>query len=112
MRLVPSTKTEARATVDELIRGAGRYSNLVNNAIPSSSQVRRLVVVDGVAQLDLSAEFSQTSNPHAAVDALVLALTSFSSVQQVLITVEGQPLSTLWGASFSNPFLRPQLNPE
>ncbi len=112
MRLVPSTKTEARATVDELIRGAGRYSNVVSSAIPSTSQVRRLVIVDGVAQLDLSAEFTQTSNPRAAVDALVLALTSFSSVQQVLITIEGQPLSATWGEALSNPFTRPQLNPE
>jgi len=112
MRLVPSTKTEARATVNELIRGAGRYSHVVSSAIPSASQVRRLVIVDGVAQLDLSAEFSQTSNPQAAVDALVLALTSFSSVQQVQITVEGQSLSSIWGATFSNPFVRPQLNPE
>ncbi|WP_124033442.1 GerMN domain-containing protein [Herpetosiphon llansteffanensis] len=112
MRLVPSTKTEARATIDELIRGAGRYSNVVSSAIPSTSQVRRLVIVDGVAQLDLSAEFSQTSNPRAAVDALVLALTSFSSVQQVFITIEGQSLSAIWGESFSNPFTRPELNPE
>lgn len=112
MRLVPSTKTEARATVDELIRGAGRYSHVVSSAIPSTSQVRRLVIVDGVAQLDLSAEFSQTSNPRAAVDALVLALTSFGSVQQVQITVEGQALSSIWGVTFSNPFIRPQLNPE
>jgi hypothetical protein len=55
------------------------------------------VINAGVAELDLGSGFLQASNQRQAVDSILLALTTFPSIQQVRVSVDGTPLAAFWG---------------
>ncbi|HYF65975.1 MAG TPA: GerMN domain-containing protein, partial [Herpetosiphonaceae bacterium] len=112
IRLVPRTSTEGAATVEELIAGPGPYADVLGRPVPAATRVNSLVISDGAARLDLSQEFLQAGNRRQAVDSLALALTTFSSVRTVAISVDGTPLDSFWGADFRAPLARPALNRE
>jgi germination protein M len=119
MRLVPRTQSVARATVNELLNGPGsQYAGLLSQPIPQDTALINVYfdteAAPGTLVVNLSAAFAQAPNREAALETLVLSLTSNSlpTVERVDVRVDGQPLSDVWGADFTGPFERPPLNPE
>jgi germination protein M len=118
-RLVPRTQGVARATVTELLRGPGsQYAGRLSQPIPQGTELINIYfdneAAPGTLVINLSAPFAQASDRQAALETLVLSLTSNSlpTVERVDVRVDGQPLADVWGADFAGPFERPPLNPE
>ena len=112
IRLVPRTSAEGSATVNQLIAGPGPYSDVLTAPIPSATTLNTLAIKDGVAFLDLGSGFLQAGNRRQAVDSLLLSLSTFASIKQVTISVDGVPLDALWGAEYRGALSRPALNHE
>jgi spore germination protein GerM len=112
IRLVPRTVAEARATVEQLIAGPGRYAGALGHPIPAGTTINALRISSGTAELDLSAAFLASPDRDGAVRSLRLALTTFPAVSSVRIAVDGTPLGSLWGAEYGGALGRPPLNVE
>jgi hypothetical protein len=101
-RAVPDTPAIARAAVEALIEGAtveeeesGLYSG-----VPKDTLLLGLTIDDGLATIDLSAEFEQGGGSFAMLSRLaqvVYTLTEFDSVDEVLFWIDGQPRETFSG---------------
>jgi germination protein M len=96
-----SLNEEARAVVEELIKGSssGRL-----NTIPASARVRQVFVTsDGTAYVDLSRDIIEASyygstGEMAAVYSIINSLTyNFSLIKRVCLLVEGNERETLGG---------------
>jgi spore germination protein GerM len=118
-RLVPRTQGIARVTVNELLEGpSSQYAGLLAQPIPQGTELIDVYfdaeAPAGTLVVNVSAPFAQAANRQAALDTLVLSLTSdgLPTVQRVVVRVDGQPLADVWGAAFAGPFERPPLNPE
>ncbi|MGB9893488.1 MAG: GerMN domain-containing protein [Candidatus Saccharicenans sp.] len=107
---VSNLNDEARATVEELIKGS-RSGKL--NPIPESTRVRQVFVTsDGIAYVDLSrqlleASYYGSSGEMAAVYSIVNSLAyNFKEIKKVSLLVEGNERETLGGhIDLSRPFL-------
>ncbi|GIV97323.1 MAG: hypothetical protein KatS3mg057_1980 [Herpetosiphonaceae bacterium] len=111
-RLIPKTKSIARETVQGLIDGPGQYSNLLGHPIPAGTTIRSIVLRSGTLTVDFSAAFADAVDRQQTIDTLLLSLTTFASVDRVVIMVEGRGLGELWGSQYAGPLTRPALNPE
>ncbi|HRD02779.1 MAG TPA: GerMN domain-containing protein [Candidatus Saccharicenans sp.] len=102
--------SEARAVVEELIRGPQTGLMAV---IPGNTRLRQLfVTTDGLAYVDLSrqvteANFYGSSGEMAVVYSIVDSLAyNFKSIKKVSLLIEGNERETLGGhVDLSNPFL-------
>lgn len=87
------------AAVTELLNGPTPSETAAGfgTAIPPGSQLRDLVVQNGIATADLSSGFESgggSASARVRLAQLVYTLTEFSTVQGVLIAIEGQPATT------------------
>jgi germination protein M len=107
---VSSLNDEARAVVEELIKGP--KSTLISS-IPESTRVRQVFVTDdGTIYVDLSrnvleANFYGSSGEMAVVYSIVNSLAyNFKAIKKVSLLVEGNEKETLGGhIDLSRPFL-------
>jgi spore germination protein GerM len=107
---VSSLNDEARALVEELIKGP--RSGLIS-AIPENTRVRQVFVTpDGTAYVDLSRElleanFYGSSGEMAVVYSIVDSLAfNFKRIKKISLLVEGNEKETLGGhIDLSRPFL-------
>ncbi|MCG8349440.1 MAG: GerMN domain-containing protein [Chloroflexales bacterium] len=117
-RIYPRTTEVAQATVEELLKGAGVYSNRLERPIPADTRLLRIWKSGDRVVVDLSNEFITAADRNAALDTLILSLTELRdsqgarSFQRVEVLIEGQPLSRFWGGAYDRRFERPLLNPE
>jgi spore germination protein GerM len=120
-RLVPSTDTPVRATVEELLKGPGdTYGDLLTSPIPPDTELRPNGINpnDREIVVDLTQEFADAPDRDAALNALVFSLTELRDsgggrlYNEVEVRVEGSSLETFWGSKYDGPFERPVLNPE
>lgn len=107
---VSSLNDEARAVIEELIRGP--KSDLLST-IPENTRVRQVFVTsDGIAYVDLSknlleANFYGSSGEMAVVYSIVNSLAyNFKAIKKVSLLVEGNERETLGGhIDLSRPFV-------
>jgi spore germination protein GerM len=118
-RLVPRTQGVARATVTELLKGPGAYSDVLSQPIGFGTELNNIWFAEDDDQrivVDLTQAFADNTDPasrQAALDMLVLSLTDLGNIERVEVLVEGQKLSEYWGSSYDKPyFSRPVINPE
>jgi germination protein M len=89
----------ATAAVTELLKGptSSEASNGWGSAIPAGSELLGIAVSNGVATVDLSAEFESGGGSLSArmrLAQLVYTLTEFQTVDSVALEIEGQPATT------------------
>lgn len=112
IRLVPSTKQTATATLRALLEGPGSYSGVVQQVIPSGTELRGIALSDGIATVNFSQLFASASDREAAVRTTVESLTTLPTIQGVQFLVEGRSLGELWGESYGQIFSKPAINAE
>jgi spore germination protein GerM len=106
----------AQATVEQLLAGPGNYEMLLSSPIPEGTVLRNIRKEGNRVVVDLSEQFATATDRQQALDTLVLSLTELRNTQgqrifdEVLVLVEGTPLSEFWGAEYAGPFARPLLN--
>jgi hypothetical protein len=99
LRVVPETVGVARAAMDALLDADAileEYPELAT-AVPSGTTLLGISVRDGVATVDLSAEFETGGGSASAMYRLgqvVYTLTQFRTVSAVLFKVEGRTVTT------------------
>jgi hypothetical protein len=103
-RLVGLTRTvpdDPGAVVRALIDGPGATEvNLdLRTAIPPATQVRAVVVTDGTARVDLSADFTAVGGQEEifAVAQIVITLTSLAQVDGVTFAIDGADVAVPTG---------------
>ncbi len=109
-RIVEPTASVARRTVEELLAGPGSYGSVLSRPIPAATTLNDIDVNDGRATVDLSADFTTAANPEAALDTLVLSLTSITDgkgahpIAEVEVLIDGEKLAAYWGAEYDRYF--------
>ncbi len=120
-RLVPRTWSPARATIEELLKGAGQYAGLLEEPIPPGTQLINISFAaddDQMLVLNLTWPFVDTADRQAALDTILLSLTDLRNAQnepieRVQILIDGSRLADYWGPDYDRPFFsRPVLNQE
>lgn len=94
LREVPGTKAVATAAVNALLAGpsAIETSHAITSAVPDGSQLLGISIADGVATVDLSAEFESGGGSASVLTRLgqmVYTLTQFPKVTSVAFQIEG-----------------------
>jgi len=91
---VPRSPAVARAALEALL--AGPPPGLAS-AIPAGTRLHDVSIADGVATVDLSHEFAagDATTARARLAQVVYTLTQFSSVDGVVLELDGKPLPTL-----------------
>lgn len=94
-REIPKTKTPAKATLEELIKGPEKEGHF--STIPEGTKLNSVSIKDGLASVDFSEEF-KTNYPLGSaaemmtVYSIVNTLTEFSAIKEVKFLVDGEPL--------------------
>jgi germination protein M len=109
-RMVPLTDDAATAAIRELLAGPTAVEQLGNylgrrgplarlaTAIPSGTQLRGIVIQNGVATIDLSGDFgSGGSQPAVRQAQIVYTLTQFPTVTRVGFRLDGKPMNAIEG---------------
>lgn len=95
-RPITASEDLPQQALQELIHGPKADTGLLS-ALPADTQIRSLAVREGIAFVDLSASF--LANPvHGmgqAVTAVEKTLTALPEVQEVNLSIEGQPLESV-----------------
>ncbi len=96
-REVPETVGVARAALEMLLAGpsAGELSSTpaISSAAPAGTELLGISIADGVATVDLSAEFESGGGSlsiRGRLAQLVFTLTRFSTVDSVVLQIEGE----------------------
>jgi hypothetical protein len=102
LREVPKTKAVATAAMTGLLAGPAQDGDerFLSSAIPAGTRLLGLSIKDGVATVDLSAEFESGGGSASAMIRLgqvVFTLTQFPTVDSVLFQIEGEPV-TVFGS--------------
>lgn len=95
-RMVPRTASLARETVTQWLKGPVVQETAGQASVPTTTALRDIAIKDNVVIVDLSEEFLQPSSkvsPEVALYGLVNTLTQFSTIKQVQLRIEGQPLT-------------------
>ncbi|MDA8212752.1 MAG: GerMN domain-containing protein [Clostridia bacterium] len=115
VREIPKVEGIARATLEELLKGPGPESNLVQT-VPNGTKLLDInIKPDGLAIVSFSGELKAkhwggSAGEGNTVYSIVNTLTQFPSVQRVQILIEDQAVETLAGhLDISMPLER---NPE
>lgn len=110
--LVPVTRPVASAinpvesALEQLIGGPSGDSNL-SGALPAGTRVQDLTANEGTAQVDFSSELATADDMDVAVAAVVLTLTELPSIDSVVMTIDGEPVTLSDGSVLAEPVLRP-----
>lgn len=101
-RTLPATQAVGRAALTELFEGPTRQEAGagVFTAVPDGTEILDLSIKDGVATVDLSAEFEQGGGSSAEMmqlAQLTYTLTEFASVDAVALEIEGEPVEVFGG---------------
>jgi len=102
-RTLPKTVSLARETVVQWLKGPSRNDLLAS--VSTTTTLRDIAIRDTVVIVDLSKEFLQPNSkvsPEIALYGLVNTLTQFSTIKQVQIRVDGQPISKYGTIDASN----------
>lgn len=99
-----STKTPVKNSLVALLEQDARGDHV----FPSGVQVKSVTLVDGVVIIDFSHEFSELANSGETVEsdaqhALRKALTKFTTIEKMRVTVDGKPFesqATDWNTPF------------
>lgn len=95
-RTIPKTKSVAMAALEELLKGvnAEEESRGFRTVINSGVKIKRLVIVDGVAQVDFDARMEYQMGGSCRVGMvrrqIEETLRQFPAVKEVVISVEGR----------------------
>jgi hypothetical protein len=95
LREIPGTKGVAKAAVNALLNGptSGEAGRSITTAVPDGSQLLGLSIANGVATVDLSAEFESGGGSASVLTRLgqmVYTLTQFPTVKSVVFQIEGE----------------------
>lgn len=101
-RAVGETPRIGTAALQELLAGPTdqEISFGLSTEIPPGTRLNDLAIADGVATVDLSADFAAgggSFSMQARVAQVVFTLTQFSSVRAVRFRLDGQPVSAIGG---------------
>ncbi|KGK91544.1 spore gernimation protein [Desulfosporosinus sp. HMP52] len=102
-RTLPKTVSLARETVVQWLKGPSGNDLLAS--VSTTTTLRDIAIKDSVVIVDLSKEFLQPNSkvaPEIALYGLVNTLTQFSTIKQVQIRVDGQPISKYGTIDASN----------
>ncbi|AET70668.1 sporulation/spore germination protein [Desulfosporosinus orientis DSM 765] len=94
-RMLPKTLSLARETVNQWLKGP-METDIMQSSVSTATVLRDIAIRDNVVIVDLSKEFMMSNSkvsPEVALYGLVNTLTQFSTVKQVQIRIEGQPIS-------------------
>lgn len=96
------TTATAQAALESLLEGptADDESLGLSSAVPEGTTLRSVEIIDGVAVVDLSAEFTTgggTLSMHSRLGQVVFTVTQFPTVEEVELLVDGSPLTELGG---------------
>ncbi|MEA2606626.1 MAG: hypothetical protein QOI00_1383 [Chloroflexota bacterium] len=99
LREGPGTKSVATAAVNALLGGplTGESNHSITTAIPEGSKLLHLSIDNGVATIDLSAEFESGGGSASVTTRLgqvVYTLTQFPTVKSVVFQIEGVTRTT------------------
>jgi spore germination protein GerM len=102
VREVPETVAVARAVLEELLAGPTDSEAEAGLAteIPGGTRLNDVAVADGVATVDLSAEFESgggSLSMQVRVAQVVYTLTSIPDVESVAFMIDGQPVEAIGG---------------
>ncbi|WP_432776589.1 GerMN domain-containing protein [Brevibacillus gelatini] len=101
---LPKTEGPAKQVLSYMVKGGPVESMLrggFSAVLPQGTEVKGLVIKDGVATVDFSKEFKtyEEKDEKKILDAVTRALTEFSNVKTVQIWVNGTPLTEMPVAS-------------
>lgn len=94
-RMLPKTVSLARETVNQWLKGPMETDSM-QSSVSTATVLRDIAIRDNVIVVDFSKEFMLSNSkvaPEVALYGLVNTLTQFSTVKQVQIRIEGEPLS-------------------
>jgi hypothetical protein len=95
-REAPETPTVAQTAIESLLEGpSGSDGKNVTTAIPPATELLGVTVEDGLATVDLSAEFDQgggSAGMLARLGQVVFTATQFPTVDAVNFEIDGEPL--------------------
>ena len=97
---IPKGESPAKQVIQYMIKG-GPVEALKPQGftalLPEGTKILGMTIKEGLATVDFSPEFKkyEAKDEQKIVDALTYALTSFSTVKQVKIWVNGHPLETM-----------------
>jgi hypothetical protein len=99
LRVVPRSAGVARAAMGALLDSDPIREDYrqISTAIPSGTELLDISIKDGVATVDLSAEFESgggSAGQHYRLGQVVYTLTQFRTVRAVLLKVEGRTVTT------------------
>lgn len=103
VREVAETQAVAGAAMNALLAGptvdesAGR---VITSGVPAGSRLLGLSITDGVATVDLSAEFESgggSTSVFVRLGQVVYTLTQFPTIQAVVFRIEGRPVTVFSG---------------
>lgn len=97
---LPKTEGVAKQVLTYMVKGGPVESLLPNGfsaVLPEGTEVKGLVIKDGLATVDFSKEFKtyDSKNEKQILDAVTRALTEFANVKRVQIWVNGTPLTEM-----------------
>jgi hypothetical protein len=96
-REVGETEAVGRAGMEELLAGPDEETPDLGTEIPVGTRLLGLTIEDGVATVDLSAEFDDGGGSltmFARLAQVVYTLTQFPTVEGVLFRLDGEPVET------------------
>lgn len=93
-RMLPKTVSLARETINQWLKGPATKD--MQSSVSMAATLRDIAIRDNVVIVDFSKEFLQSNSkvsPEVALYGLVNTLTQFSTIKQVQIRIEGEPIS-------------------
>jgi sporulation and spore germination protein/immunoglobulin-like protein involved in spore germination len=99
LREVPQTKATATAAINALLAGPTadeQHDDQISSAVADGSRLLGLTIRNGIATIDLSSEFESGGGSGSArnrLGQLVFTLTQFSTVQSVVLQIDGRTVS-------------------
>ncbi len=114
-REVPQTAGVARAAVEALLDGPtaaeGDSIPAISSTVPAGSELLGISIADGVATVDLSAEFESgggSLSTRGRLAQLVFTLTRFQTVNSVVLQIEGETVNVFSseGINIDGPLTR------
>jgi spore germination protein GerM len=100
-REMPHTLSVGRETVRQWLSGPGDNSSL-QRTVSASTVLRDINIKDGVATVDLSRDFLEvngSTKTQIALYSLVNTMCQFSTVNEVVLFIDGKPLEAYHGIS-------------
>jgi hypothetical protein len=108
LRTVPKSSAAAKAALAVLLAGPSTKERTarprIRTVIPADTRLLGVTVVNGVATVDLSADFASGGGSFSVRGRLaqvVYTLTQFGTVDRVSFKLDGKPVTVFWSAGIS-----------